>query len=155
MGLAVVAVGRVSSASVATARTTQRLESGLERVQQCLVAERFAQECSGARAKRLLARRLIAMGSDENDRDAGAGAGQPPLQLEAGHSGHAHVDDQTSDLGKTSRIQQLLRGRKDVDFEASGPQETLERLTYRLIVIDDGDRPASRGTGCLRFIADH
>ena len=62
------------------------------------------------------------------------------LQLAAVHARHPEIEDQAFGRLQLLRSKKGLRRREGGHPETSRPEEAVERLTHRLVIIDDGDQ---------------
>jgi hypothetical protein len=69
-------------------------KSGIQRVEQLSITERFGQTCDRATLDKERLPGLVSLSSDEDDWDTRPAALQFALQIRTGHSRHSDVEDQ-------------------------------------------------------------
>src|SRR4029078_4561697 len=77
------------------------------------------------------------MPGDEDDRNVNVYLSELALQIETTQSRHSHVEYQTSRNIRSRALQQLLRRSKCLNPKSHRSHETLQRLAYPFIIIDD------------------
>ena len=92
-------------------RCSGAFERFLDNRQKLLVAEGLGKQRKRACLQGLRAQVSVAifLGGDERNRDIVAGRRQVSLQLEAGHAGKLHIENQARDLIAMTRFQELFR----------------------------------------------
>jgi hypothetical protein len=93
-----------------------------------------------APARSARARLCIAMGRDEDDRYRAMSRGQLPLELQAAHPRHPHVDDQASRGLPLIGLQKVLRRGKHRRPEPHRSEETLDGVADRFVIVHHGDQ---------------
>ena len=69
------------------------IQGRLDRGEQCIFAERLAQEVHRTSGHRLSALAIVGAGGDKNNRNPLVGVRQISLQFQSVHSRHSHVKD--------------------------------------------------------------
>lgn len=92
-------------------RCSGALERFFDNCQKLIVAEGLGKQRKRACLHGLRAQVSVAilLGSDERNRDIVAGRRQVSLQLEAGHPGKLHIENQARDLIAMTGFQELFR----------------------------------------------
>src|SRR5262245_12123747 len=62
---------------------------------------------------------------------------QLPLELESVHASHAHIENQACRLGCALRLQECFRRRKTFYPKADGSDQIVERISQRVIIVDN------------------
>jgi hypothetical protein len=79
------------------------------------------------------------MASDENDGEGGSTFPQAGQELQARHTGHAHVDDQAAVTRRVEGIEELLRRSKRLRRDFFGTQQKHQGIPDCLVIIDNGN----------------
>src|ERR1041385_782646 len=77
------------------------------------------------------------MTRDEDDRNMNVCFSEVPLEIETAEPRHSYVEYQTRRHITTRALQKLLRGRERRHVESHRSDETVQRLAYRFIIVDD------------------
>ena len=85
-------------------------ERFIDPVEQILFAKRLADKIERATPHRLDGHRNVAVPRDKNDRKRRTQLQQMCLQIEAGHSGHANIQHETSALSGVEGVEERDRG---------------------------------------------
>ena len=119
------------------ARVAVACERLLNGVEQLLVAEGLGQKLHGPGFHRLHGHRDIAVAGDEDNGHGHVARRQPLLQLQPAEARQPHIEHQAAGHIRARAAQELLRRREGLDPQPHRPQEVLEGLAHRRIIIDD------------------
>src|ERR1043165_9065714 len=131
-----ITTAQISTISLLRTREPVAIERLLNRIEQVLIAKRLRQKLHRTGFHRSHRHRNIAMSGNEDDGKVNVSLGKRALEIETAESRHAHVEDQTRCEVRPFVLQKLLRRRKRRHPESHRSDETLQRLAYRLIVVD-------------------
>ena len=93
--------------------------------------------------ERTFTRGLVREGGDKDDWDALIGRRELAMQLQATHTRHLHIDDETRCLTNAVRIQKSLARIESARGQAERLYEFFCCLADHLIVIDNGNQRLS------------
>src|SRR6267143_1481556 len=113
----------------------------LDRVQQRLGMEGLVEEGDGASPEAPLAYVLVAVSRQDDGRNADVPGCEMPEEVEAAHSGHPHIEHQTTGALTPGRSQKVFRRGERLDPEAHRSQEISDGATQRFVIVHDGDHP--------------
>jgi len=108
-----------------------------DRLQERDVVERLLEDLHRARGERPGAHVRIGVRGHEDDGNFGARGEKPLLELEATHSPHPHVEEETAGVRWTPWTEELLRRREEIYPEPGRPQERLQRLPKGLVIVNN------------------
>src|SRR5690242_19739549 len=77
------------------------------------------------------------MTRDEDDRNMNVRFSEIALKIETAEPRHAHVEYQTRRHVGTRALQKLLRRRERSNIESHRSDETIQRLAYRFVIVND------------------
>src|SRR5215204_1588332 len=77
------------------------------------------------------------MTGDEDDRNMNVCLGEIALEIETTQSRHSYVEYQTGRHVGARAFQKLVGRRECLNAESHRSDETLQRLTYRFIIVND------------------
>ena len=113
--------------------------------------ERFRQELDRTLSHRLNPHSGVTVSSNEDDRDVAFLFFQPGLQLQTRHLRHEDVSYQACSLTSQTGFEEFFRGSKAPHLEPSRFHQVPQRITNRVIVIDDGNQLGPRALGLIRL----
>src|SRR5215831_12393897 len=115
-------------------------ERRVDTSEQVVLVEWLAQVTNHPIPQRALPRAVVRVRGDQNGRYALSGRHQVAMQLDPCHTRHLHVRDQTRGAGDLAGAQELFCGCESFGRISQRLHEPPDRLTHRLIVVDDRDQ---------------
>jgi PAS domain-containing protein len=112
-------------------------ESRIYRIEQFFLAEWFAQKGHRAGFEGALARIVIRVRRNEDDRDLPVGRNRLPLKIESVHTGHSHIENQARRIVRLIRIPKRLRRRETLRPKSDRLDQIVEGVPESVIIIDD------------------
>jgi hypothetical protein len=126
-------------------------ESCLNRIEQRLLPEGFVQKVHRAGFKGSHSRVVVCMGCDEDDWDSVIGRNQMTLKLEPIHARHPHIKNQARRIVQLIRLQERFRRRKTLHPKSHGPDQIVERIPKRIVIVYDRYEGSSGHAGYISF----
>jgi hypothetical protein len=124
--------------------------------QQVAAIERLYQEGNSPVLQCLLAKVIVIMGCDQDDRQLTPFPSNPPLKFRPVHAGQTHVCDDARNARKRARQQKCFRGFEADGFVSGGFKDVLDGFSNTTIVVDRCDDHIRLGhqnaSSCMRRI---
>ena len=98
-------------------------KGGIERLQQCRLAEWLEQALHGTLFEHAWTDSRISESGDEDDRNLLPAKRQFSLEIESGHARHSNVEEQTLGLADAIGCEELFRRRERLGRKAELPQQ--------------------------------
>src|ERR1700678_1878770 len=110
---------------------------GIERLKQFCIAERLEQKRHSTQFERSQTDGLVSVSGDEKDRNLLPAELQLFLEFGSGHTWHGDIENQAASLVDGVGREKCFRRCERSDRKSELHQQVGQRLTDRLIVIDD------------------
>ncbi|MEA2892911.1 MAG: hypothetical protein QOI05_3704 [Bradyrhizobium sp.] len=115
------------------------IQSGLNTIQKLALIERLGQITDDPGPKCAGANIIARIGSYQYCGNRFAQTGQVIVQIKASHPGHVEVDNQAAGAAELRRAQEFLPRRKRLGDQPYRTHQNFDRVSNRLVVIDDGN----------------
>ena len=113
------------------------LESHIYRMEEFFLAKRFVQKRHRAGFEGPLARAVICVRGNEDNRDPPVGRNDLTLQIESVHARHSHIENQACRIARLIRTQKRFRRRETLRPKADRSDQIVEGIPKRVVIVDN------------------
>jgi hypothetical protein len=111
------------------------IESRIYCFKQRFFFARLVQKSHRAGRERSLARLVVCVRRDENDRNPRIRRSQLTLKIQSTHAWHPHIKKQAIRIVQFIRVQELLGRRETVRAHSNGSQQVVKRVPEKIVIV--------------------